>query len=180
MVKSGTAAPMLIMAVLNATEFAIAPSVTGSSAAPGTVNMKERGHEYLYILIVLSFYGIFLLGIMLFYMRSKKRERNMFLLYEEEEKAWGGVVKKHSLPTISGLRGVHLSLLPGFGALSDGMVPSAFSCTLCTLEESSNSSVCSSPDLHPAIEEEESDIGIGEPSQALLPHSLEAINEMAC
>uniref|UniRef100_A0A663E5K6 Potassium voltage-gated channel subfamily E regulatory subunit 4 n=1 Tax=Aquila chrysaetos chrysaetos TaxID=223781 RepID=A0A663E5K6_AQUCH len=37
---------------------------------------KNNGNEYFYILIVMSFYGIFLIGIMLGYMKSKRQEKN--------------------------------------------------------------------------------------------------------
>uniref|UniRef100_A0A8C5JMG1 KCNE4 protein n=1 Tax=Junco hyemalis TaxID=40217 RepID=A0A8C5JMG1_JUNHY len=35
---------------------------------------KNNSNEYFYILIVMSFYGIFLIGIMLGYMKSKRKE----------------------------------------------------------------------------------------------------------
>uniref|UniRef100_A0A8C4U9R2 Uncharacterized protein n=1 Tax=Falco tinnunculus TaxID=100819 RepID=A0A8C4U9R2_FALTI len=37
---------------------------------------KSNSNEYFYILIVMSFYGIFLIGIMLGYMKSKRKEKN--------------------------------------------------------------------------------------------------------
>uniref|UniRef100_A0A8C4YCK5 Potassium voltage-gated channel subfamily E member 4 n=1 Tax=Gopherus evgoodei TaxID=1825980 RepID=A0A8C4YCK5_9SAUR len=36
---------------------------------------NSSGNEYFYILIVMSFYGIFLMGIMLGYMKSKRKEK---------------------------------------------------------------------------------------------------------
>uniref|UniRef100_A0A669PNV1 Potassium voltage-gated channel subfamily E regulatory subunit 4 n=1 Tax=Phasianus colchicus TaxID=9054 RepID=A0A669PNV1_PHACC len=36
---------------------------------------KNNSNEYFYILIVMSFYGIFLIGIMLGYMKSKRKEK---------------------------------------------------------------------------------------------------------
>ncbi|XP_033893930.2 potassium voltage-gated channel subfamily E member 4-like [Acipenser ruthenus] len=159
---------MLTMEGANVTE----PIPTETPEPHDAVNVKEGGNEYLYILIVMSFYGIFLLGIMLGYVRSKKREKksNVFLLYEEEEREWGGVVKKHSLPYISGLRAVQVSL--PFSALSESRVPAAFSCALCSMEEISVSSVCSSADIPLAIEEE-SDSENGEGSGALLKENSE-------
>uniref|UniRef100_A0A8C5NZN0 Potassium voltage-gated channel, Isk-related subfamily, gene 4 n=1 Tax=Jaculus jaculus TaxID=51337 RepID=A0A8C5NZN0_JACJA len=40
------------------------------SHVPG--NSSGHGNEYFYILVVMSFYGIFLIGIMLGYMKSKR------------------------------------------------------------------------------------------------------------
>ncbi|XP_041126193.1 potassium voltage-gated channel subfamily E member 4-like [Polyodon spathula] len=159
---------MLTMEGANVTEHI----PTETTDPHGAVNVKEGGNEYLYILIVMSFYGIFLLGIMLSYVRSKKREKksNVFLLYEEEEREWGGVVKKHSLPYISGLRGVQVSL--PFSALSERRVPAAFACAVCSMEEISVSSVCSSADIPLAIEEE-SDSENGEGSGAVLKDNSE-------
>ncbi|XP_036393419.1 potassium voltage-gated channel subfamily E member 4 [Megalops cyprinoides] len=137
--------------------------VTGSS---GSQTSRGGGNEYLYILIVMSFYGVFLFGIMLGYMRSKRREKksNVFthLLYEEEKREWGAMQKKHSLtfPSISGLRSVQVSL-PFSGPLYDGKLPAPLSCALCSMEQSSVSSLCSSADVHFAIEEE-SDSGTAE------------------
>uniref|UniRef100_A0A674JK05 Potassium voltage-gated channel subfamily E regulatory subunit 4 n=1 Tax=Terrapene triunguis TaxID=2587831 RepID=A0A674JK05_9SAUR len=52
---------------------------------------NSSGNEYVYILIVMSFYGIFLMGIMLGYMKSKRKEKksNLLLLYKDEERRWG-------------------------------------------------------------------------------------------
>ncbi|XP_048837648.1 potassium voltage-gated channel subfamily E member 4 [Brienomyrus brachyistius] len=127
-----------------------------TASSPG----RGSGNEYLYILIVMSFYGVFLFGIMLGYVRSKRREKkksNVFtrLLHEEEQREWGALQKKHSLtlPTISGLRSVQVSL-PFKGHGCDGRLPVPLSCALCTMEQSSVSSLCSSADVHFAIEEE--------------------------
>ncbi|MBN3295707.1 KCNE4 protein, partial [Amia calva] len=117
----------------------------------------------------MSFYGIFLLGIMLGYVRSKRREKKSnaltHLLYEEERREWGDMRKKHSLPlpSCSGLGAVQVSL--PFSGLADGRLPAPFSCAMCTMEQSSVSSLCSSADIHCAIEEEEADAG--EPCEAL-------------
>ncbi|MBN3324603.1 KCNE4 protein, partial [Atractosteus spatula] len=142
------------------------------------VKSKEDGNEYLYILIVMCFYGIFLLGIMFGYVRSKKREKrsNVFthLLYEEEQREWGAMAKKHSLPlpTISGLRAVQVP--PPFSVLADRRVAAAFSCAACSMEQSSVSSLCSSADVHFAIEEE-SDSGKGEASEVEKENSDESL-----
>ncbi|XP_042342782.1 potassium voltage-gated channel subfamily E member 4 [Plectropomus leopardus] len=139
---------------------------------------KSDGNAYLYILIVMSFYGIFLSGIMLGYFRSKRREKrrtNIFtrLVHEEEEREWGALPKKHSLDfpvSVSGLRSVEVSLPfcgdhgNHFGYLHyESALPSPLACALCT-EQSSISSLCSSADTRFAIEEE-SDSGTAEGSE---------------
>ncbi|XP_071775761.1 potassium voltage-gated channel subfamily E member 4 [Centroberyx gerrardi] len=137
---------------------------------------KGDGNAYLYILIVMSFYGVFLCGIMLGYFRSKRREKRRFnvftrLVHEEEQREWGALPKKHSLTfpaTVSGLRAVQVSL-PFCGNHGnhcglyryEGALPSPLACALCT-EQSSVSSLCSSADTRFAIEEEESDSGTAE------------------
>uniref|UniRef100_A0A3Q3WGU0 Uncharacterized protein n=1 Tax=Mola mola TaxID=94237 RepID=A0A3Q3WGU0_MOLML len=93
-------------------------SLTQSSA--GSQADASDGNAYLYILIVLSFYGVFLCGILLGYFRSIRREKrrtNVFtrLVHEEEQREWGALPKKHSLPfpaAVSGLRSVHVTLDP--------------------------------------------------------------------
>ncbi|KAM6932720.1 potassium voltage-gated channel subfamily E member 4 [Lycodopsis pacificus] len=137
---------------------------------------KSDGNAYPYILIVMSFYGIFLCGIMLGYVRSKRREKrrtNVFtrLLHEEEQREWGALPKKHSLTfpaAVSELRAVQLSL-PFCGSHGNhfghlhcgGALPSPLACALCA-EQSSVSSLCSSADTRVTIEEEESDSGAAE------------------
>ncbi|KAG8002213.1 Potassium voltage-gated channel subfamily E member 4 [Nibea albiflora] len=137
---------------------------------------QSDGNAYLYILIVMSFYGIFLCGIMLGYFRSKRREKrrvNIFtrLVHEEEQREWGALPKKHSLTfpaAVTGLRSVQVSLPfcgnhdNHFGHLHqhEGALPSPLACALCT-EQSSISSLCSSADTRFAIEEE-SDSGTAE------------------
>uniref|UniRef100_A0A8C5CWY2 Potassium voltage-gated channel, Isk-related family, member 4 n=1 Tax=Gadus morhua TaxID=8049 RepID=A0A8C5CWY2_GADMO len=101
---------------------------------------QSNGNEYLYILIVISFYGVFLCGIMLGYLRSKRREKkrtNVFtrLIHEEEQREWG---HQHH---------------PQGGVVFEGRALSPLACALC-LEQSSISSLCSSADVHFAIEEE--------------------------
>ncbi|XP_028275932.1 potassium voltage-gated channel subfamily E member 4 [Parambassis ranga] len=130
---------------------------------------KGDGNAYLYILIVMSFYGVFLCGIMLGYFRSKRREKrriNIFtrLVHEEEQREWGALPKKHSLTfpaAVSGLRSLPFCGNHGnqFGHLHhEGVLPLPLACALCT-EQSSISSLCSSADTRFTIEEEESDSG---------------------
>ncbi|KAM4567072.1 potassium voltage-gated channel subfamily E member 4 [Odontesthes bonariensis] len=136
---------------------------------------RGDGNAYLYILIVMSFYGVFLCGIMLGYFRSKRKEKrriNIFtrLVHEEEQREWGALPKKHSLTfpaAVSGLRSVQVPMPfcgnhgKQFGHLHyEGPLPSPFACALCT-EQSSISSLCSSADTRFTIEEE-SDSGTAE------------------
>ena len=126
-----------------------------ASAQPGSGD----GNAYLYIVIVMSFYGVFLCAVMLGYVRSKRREKkpNFFthLIYEEEKREWGAVPKKQHLTFSStmGLRSVPAAL-PFGGSLYDGRLQVPLSCALCSVEQSSVSSLCSSADVHFAIEEE--------------------------
>ncbi|XP_054650525.1 potassium voltage-gated channel subfamily E member 4 [Dunckerocampus dactyliophorus] len=142
------------------------------------VAQSGGGKAYLYVLIVISFYGVFLCGIMLGYFHSKRKERrrtNIFtrLVHEEEQREWGALPKKHSLTCpavddVTGTRPVRLTL-PFYGnhgnhlgqLRHEGALPSPLACALCT-EQSSVSSLCSSADTRLAIEEEESDSGTGE------------------
>lgn len=136
---------------------------------------KSDGNAYLYILIVMSFYGVFVSGIMLGYFRSKRREKrrvNIFtrLVHEEEQREWGALPKKNSLTfpaAVSPLRSVQASLPfcgnhgDHFGHLHyEGALHFPLACVLCT-EQSSVSSLCSSADTRCAIEEE-SDSGTAE------------------
>lgn len=139
---------------------------------------KSDGNAYLYILIVVCFYGVFLCGIMLGYIRSKRREKrrtNVFtrLVHEEEQREWGALPKKNSLiipaTAVTGLRSVQVSLpfsvhhhdrFPHSRRCEDDVLPSPLACALCT-EQSSVSSLCSSADTRVAIEEE-SDCGAAE------------------
>ncbi|KAM3875279.1 potassium voltage-gated channel subfamily E member 4 [Diretmus argenteus] len=136
---------------------------------------KSGGNAYLYILIVMSFYGVFLCGVMLGYFRSKRQEKrrsNVFtrLVHEEEEREWGALPKKNSVTfpaAVSGLRAVQASLPfcgnhgNHHGLYEGALLPSPLSCALCT-EQSSISSLCSSADARFAIEEERSDSGTAE------------------
>ncbi|XP_061639204.1 potassium voltage-gated channel subfamily E member 4 [Phyllopteryx taeniolatus] len=138
---------------------------------------QSGGNSYLYILMVVTFYGVFLCGIMLGYFHSKRKEKrrtNIFtrLVHEEEQREWGALPKKHSLSftaeAAAGARSLNLALPfcgnhgNRFGHLRrEGALPSPLACALCT-EQSSVSSLCSSADTRLAIEEEESDSGSGE------------------
>lgn len=136
---------------------------------------KSDGNAFFYILIVISFYGVFLCGIMLGYFRSKRREKrrvNIFtrLVHDEERREWGALPKKHSLAfpgAASPLQAVQASLQfcgthgNHFGHVRyEGALPFPLACALCT-EQSSVSSLCSSADTRYAIEEE-SDSGTAE------------------
>ncbi|KAK5868240.1 hypothetical protein PBY51_009272 [Eleginops maclovinus] len=134
---------------------------------------QSNGNAYLYILIVISFYGIFLSGIMLGYFRSKRREKkrtNIFtrLVHEEEQREWGAFPKKNTInfpPAVPELPAVQVPFcvnhVPFCGNHGnhfrhlhyEGVPPSPLACTLCT-EQSSISSLCSSADTRFAIEEE--------------------------
>ncbi|XP_034054614.1 potassium voltage-gated channel subfamily E member 4 [Gymnodraco acuticeps] len=134
---------------------------------------QSNGNAYLYILIVMSFYGIFLFGIMLGYFRSKRREKrrtNIFtrLVHEEEQREWGALPKKNSItfqPAVPELPAVHVPFcgnhVPFCGNHGnhfrhlhyEGVPQSPLACTVCT-EHSSVSSQCSSADTRFAIEEE--------------------------
>ncbi|CAJ1066063.1 potassium voltage-gated channel subfamily E member 4 [Xyrichtys novacula] len=142
--------------------------IASTQSNANSADVKTGGNASLYILIVMSFYGVFLCGIMLGYFRSKRREKrrvNIFtrLVHEEEEREWGALPKKHSLtfPTaVSGLQSMQVSLpfcgnhSNHFGHLRyEGALPSPLACALCT-EQSSVSSLCSSADTRFAIEEE--------------------------
>ncbi|NXO03752.1 KCNE4 protein, partial [Rhinopomastus cyanomelas] len=135
---------------------------------------KSSSNEYFYILIVMSFYGIFLIGIMLGYMKSKRKEKttNLLLLYKDEEKEWGEAVKP--IPAISGLRSVQVPVM--LNMLQESMVPS-LSCAICSMEGSSVSSESSSPDVHFTIQEEVLDAELGEVSETLLNESSEGSAE---
>ncbi|XP_072768060.1 potassium voltage-gated channel subfamily E member 4 [Nerophis lumbriciformis] len=151
--------------------------LNNSTQLSAQVSQSGGGKAYLYVLIVISFYGVFLCGIMLGYFHSKRKERrrtNIFtrLVHEEQQREWGELPKKHSLAgpadddvTATGTRPPRLA--PPFrvnhvGHLRhEGGLPSPLACALCT-EQSSVSSLCSSADTRLAIEEEESDSGTGE------------------
>ncbi|XP_051535228.1 potassium voltage-gated channel subfamily E member 4-like [Myxocyprinus asiaticus] len=135
---------------------------TGVSSPGGSV-----GNAYLYIVIVVSFYGVFLIGIMLVYMRTERREKkrsNAFtrLLHEEEQREWGAGQKKHSF-SLPALRSTPVPFMLCAGRhtgclLERGRVFAPLACALCSVEQSSVSSLSSTADVRFAIEEE-SDIG---------------------
>ncbi|NXE09252.1 KCNE4 protein, partial [Lophotis ruficrista] len=135
---------------------------------------NNNSNEYFYVLIVMSFYGIFLIGIMLGYMKSKSKEKksNLLLLYKDEEREWEKKVKP--LPTISGLKSVQIKKM--LNMLQESMVPS-LSCAICSMEGSSVSSESSSPDVHFTIQEEVLDAELGEVSETLLNESSEGSAE---
>ncbi|XP_060049650.1 potassium voltage-gated channel subfamily E member 4 [Erinaceus europaeus] len=161
---------MLEMESLNSTT----PSTAASSSAlespvAGSAG-GSNGNEYFYILVVMSFYGIFLIGIMLGYMKSKRREKkaSLLLLYKDEEQLWGEAMKP--LPLVSGLRSLQV---PGMlNMLHDSMAP-ALACTLCSMEGDSLSSESSSPDIHLTIQEEVADNELEETLETPLNESSE-------
>ncbi|KAJ6626573.1 hypothetical protein lerEdw1_014752 [Lerista edwardsae] len=132
------------------------------------------GNEYFYILIVMSFYGIFLMGIMLGYMKCKRKDKDssLLLLYKDEEREWGQAVKP--LPTVSGPKSFQIPMM--FSMLQESMAP-ALSCTLCSMEGSSVSE-SSLTDVHLTIEEEVPDAELGETAEGgLLNDSSEGSSE---
>lgn len=154
---------------------------TAPQSSASTQAGKPGDNAYLYIATVMSFYGVFLCGIMLGYFRSKRREKrrtNIFtrLVHEEEQREWGALPKKHSLTfpaAVSGLHSVQVSL-PFCGNHSNhfgnfhcqSVLASPLACALCT-EQSSISSLCSSADTRFAIEEE-SDSGTAEEPEEVM------------
>uniref|UniRef100_UPI00398F573E potassium voltage-gated channel subfamily E member 4 n=1 Tax=Pristiophorus japonicus TaxID=55135 RepID=UPI00398F573E len=119
----------------NETNFAEIPTQTAKTAS------GSEDNEYLYILIVMSFYGVFLLGIVLGYIKSKRHERkdDMLFLYDDRGE-WAG------------LKSAHMSLV--FSALPESVVP-ALSCAMCSMESSVSSETAQ--DIQLTVEEEEVD-----------------------
>lgn len=115
------------------------------------VNSGKDNNEYFYILIVMSFYGIFLTGIMLVYMRSKKKEKEskLLLLYQDEEKLWTETRK--STCSLSVAKPPQPATM--FTILQDSLVPSRF-CSDYNIVDSSLSSESSSSEVHLTIQEE--------------------------
>ncbi|XP_075057948.1 potassium voltage-gated channel subfamily E member 4 [Mixophyes fleayi] len=118
---------------------------------PSEMSSGKDSNEYLYILIVMSFYGIFLMGIMLVYMRSKRREKEskLLLLYQDEEKQWMEPRKRSSSFSVS--RPPQQCTM--FSILQDNLVPGRF-CNDNNIADSSLSSESSSSDVHFTIQEE--------------------------
>ncbi|XP_075862092.1 potassium voltage-gated channel subfamily E member 4 [Microcebus murinus] len=163
---------MLKMEPLNSTHPGTAASSSPlESLAPGG---GSHGNEYFYVLVVMSFYGIFLIGIMLGYMKSKRREKksSLLLLYKDEERLWGEAMKP--LPVASGLRAVQVPMM--LNMLQESVAP-ALSCTLCSMEGDSVSSESSSPDMHLPIQEEGADDELEETSETPLNESSEGSSE---
>ncbi|XP_051966248.1 potassium voltage-gated channel subfamily E member 4-like [Xyrauchen texanus] len=142
---------------------ALSPQQTTGVSSPG----GSVGNAYLYIVIVVSFYGVFLIGIMLVYMRTERREKkrsNAFTrLHEEEQREWGAGQNKQSL-SLHTLRSTPVPFMLCAGrhtgcALEGGKVFAPLACALCSVEQSSVSSLSSTADVRFAIEEE-SDIGV--------------------
>eukprot|EP00062_Callorhinchus_milii_P000618 gi/632934791/ref/XP_007886501.1/ PREDICTED: potassium voltage-gated channel subfamily E member 4 [Callorhinchus milii] len=134
----------------NETNIAKISTETAQSAdSPGN-------NEYLYILIVMCFYGIFLLGIVVGYIRSKRHERkgDLMLLYDDRGE-WAGL-KSLQMPLV-------------FSALPESMVP-ALSCAVCSIESSISSEAAQ--DIYLTIEEEEA-----EGSTNLINENAEQPNE---
>nr|DBA26001.1 TPA: hypothetical protein GDO54_010315 [Pyxicephalus adspersus] len=118
---------------------------------PSQVSNGNDNNEYLYILIVMSFYGIFLTGIMLVYMRSKRKEKEskLFLLYQDEEKHWMEIRKSASSLSVS----KPTPPCTVFTVLQDTFTQGRF-CNDCNGADSSISSESSSSEVHFTIQEE--------------------------
>ncbi|XP_026082767.1 potassium voltage-gated channel subfamily E member 4 [Carassius auratus] len=137
-------------------------------------------NAYLYIVIVVSFYGVFLTGIMLGYLRTKRREKrrtNAFtrLLHEEEQREWGASQKKHSfsLPAFPALRSTPVPFMLSTGrALESGRILSPLACALCSVEQSSVSSLSSVADVRFTIEEESDSGGHEDPQRTGSDHNI--------
>ncbi|XP_053564964.1 potassium voltage-gated channel subfamily E member 4 [Bombina bombina] len=140
---------MLTMEAENGTS--TSPTVNFYQDSPSPVNSMQKSNEYFYILIVFSFYGVFLMGMMLVYIRAKRREKEpkLLLLYKDEEKQWMEYRKTASASSISRI----LQPPNVLNVLQESVGP-AFSCTACNLEGSSMSSESSSSDVHLTIQEE--------------------------
>ncbi|XP_036277813.1 potassium voltage-gated channel subfamily E member 4 [Pipistrellus kuhlii] len=167
---------MLRMEPLNSTHPSTALPGTPLESHDTSGRDSGKGNEYVYILVVMSFYGIFLIGIMLGYMKSKRREKkaSLLLLYKDEERLWGEAMKP--LPMMAGLRSVQVPAVM-LNMLQESVAP-ALSCTLCSMEGDSVSSESSSPDVHLTIQEEGADDELGEEnSETPLNESSEGSSE---
>ncbi|XP_059845334.1 potassium voltage-gated channel subfamily E member 4 [Hypanus sabinus] len=85
----------------------------------------SQDSQYLYILIVMSFYGTFLLGIVLCYIKSKKRQRKDDALFLYDDRGEWAALKSLQIPLV-------------FGTLPESVVPS-LSCAVCSMESSLSS-----------------------------------------
>ncbi|XP_063060388.1 potassium voltage-gated channel subfamily E member 4 [Engraulis encrasicolus] len=157
------------------------------TSAPSSAAESE-GSARLYIIILLSFYGVFLAAIAVGYLRSKQREKrrtNVFtrLLHEEEQQKWGANLKKDSCASLTfppttffshlggGPDSARVNVVPIVAPHESRVLapvpvpvpPSPLACALCSVEQSSETSLCSSADgcARLAIEEE-GDSGTGE------------------
>uniref|UniRef100_A0A8C1ZSM6 Potassium voltage-gated channel, Isk-related family, member 4 n=3 Tax=Cyprinus carpio TaxID=7962 RepID=A0A8C1ZSM6_CYPCA len=147
---------------------ALSPQQTNRITLPG----GSDSNAYLYIVIVVSFYGVFLTGIILGYLRTKRREKrrtNAFtrLLHEEEQREWGASQKKHSfsIPAFPALHSTPVPFMLTTGrALDGGRVLAPLACALCSVEQSSVSSLSSVADVRFTIEEESDSGGHEDPS----------------
>lgn len=149
-----------------------------SSASSGSAShssSQSDSNAFLYILIVMSFYGFFLCAIMLGYFRSKRREKrrvNIFtkLVHDKEKQEWGALpYKKHSLsfPSSTAGPGLNSLTLPFCSSSAQHLGhASPLACALCT-EQSSVSSLCSSAETRVAIEEEEDSGTAEDPEEAV-------------
>ncbi|XP_060098175.1 potassium voltage-gated channel subfamily E member 4 [Heteronotia binoei] len=145
-------------------------AVSHTTEMSTTEKSSGNGNEYFYILIVMSFYGVFLLGITLGYMKSKRKEKksNLLLLYKDEEREWGQAIKP--LSTISDLKSLQIPMMLN-------MLQESMACTLCSMEGSSVSE-SSLPDVHLTIQEEAADADLGEmPEAPFLNGSSEGSSE---
>ncbi|ROJ25384.1 Potassium voltage-gated channel subfamily E member 4 [Anabarilius grahami] len=159
-----------VIVIMELVHNASAVSSQQTNRMPGA----SDNNAYLYIVIVVSFYGVFLIGIMLGYLRTKRREKrrtNAFtrLLHEEEQREWGASQKKHSLslPAFPALRSTPVPFMLTTGrALEGGRVLAPLACALCSVEQSSVSSLSSVTDVRFAIEEESDSGGSEEPQKS--------------
>ncbi|XP_078522093.1 potassium voltage-gated channel subfamily E member 4 [Lissotriton helveticus] len=158
---------MLEMDNRNATESTLAVGAADAELVNSGGGSKDS-NEYLYIMIVMSFYGIFLMGIMMGYMKNKRKDKNsnLLLLYKDQEREWEEALKP--LPATPGLRSVQVPMM--LSLLQERMGPALY-CSACTMEGSSLSSESSSPEVHFTIHEEVMDLETGTASEALLHES---------
>ncbi|XP_051874037.1 potassium voltage-gated channel subfamily E member 4 [Pristis pectinata] len=102
------------------------------------VTSDSQDSEYLYILIVMSFYGIFLLGIVLCYIKSKKRQRKDDALFLYDDRGEWARLKSMQIPLV-------------FSTLPESVVP-ALSCAVCSMESGVSSEAAQ--DVQLTVEDE--------------------------